>query len=133
MPTSRAPSDKILWTCLPNGVDQRAAGGPALRIAVLVSPRLGSFALFSDWPEVVPRLTLAVEIKQDPARPETFRMPATRIILDPAAALDPKLWASLFPPTTFVRPHDPAKPARYADSIRPNGIQTYSVRNVAAY
>ncbi|MBV8414638.1 MAG: hypothetical protein JO251_05440 [Verrucomicrobia bacterium] len=133
MPISSTQPDKILWTCLPNGVNQNAAGGPNLRIAVLVSPRLGSFALFSDWPEIVPRLTFAVEIKQDPARAETFHVPATLITLDPAAALDPKLWASLFPPTTFVRPHDPTKPGRYAESVRRNGIQTYGLRNVAAY
>jgi hypothetical protein len=135
MPASTSPPDKILWTCLPNGVDQGAAGGPALRIAVLVSPRLGSFTLFSNWPEIVPHLTFAVEIKTDPAGPEIIqpRPTATRITLDPAAALDPKLWASLFPPETFVRPHDPAKPARYADKVRRNGIQTYGVRNVAAH
>jgi hypothetical protein len=133
MPISSTQPDKILWTCLPNGVDQGAAGGPALRIAVLVSPRLGSLALFSDWPEIVPRLTFAVDIKKDPARAETFQMPATLITLDPAAALDPKLWASLFPPTTFVRPHDPTKPGLYAENVRTKGIQTYGVRNVAAY
>jgi len=133
MPISSTQPDKILWTCLPNGVNQGAAGGPALRIAVLVSPRLGSFSLFSDWPEIVPRLTFAIDIKKDPARADTFQMPARLITLDPAAALDSKLWASLFPPTTFVRPHDPTKPGRYAENVRRNGIQTYGLRNVAAY
>jgi hypothetical protein len=134
MSAPSARPDKILWTCLPNGIDQGVAGGPALRIAVLVSPRLGSFTLFADWPAVVPRLTFAVEIKQDPARPETFQVPATRITHDPVTALNPQLWASLFPPTTFVRPHDPTRPALYAANIqRNNGIQTYSVRNVAAH
>jgi hypothetical protein len=130
MPASTSPPDKILWTCLPNGVDQSAPGGPALRIAVVVSPRLGSFALFSDWPEIVPKLNFHVEIEGDPASP----LPATRITLDPAAPLDPTLWAKFFPPPkTLVRPHDPAKLQSYADNVRNRGIQTHSVRAAAAH
>jgi hypothetical protein len=132
MPASTSPSDKILWTCLPNGINQAVAGGPHLRIAVVVSPRLGSgsLGLFSNWPEIVSQLTFQVEIKGGPQPP-----PTKPINLDPAA-LDPKLWASLFPPATFVRPHDPANPtaARFADNIRRNhGIQSYGVRNIAAH
>jgi hypothetical protein len=140
MPVSTSPPDKILWTCLPNGVNQSRPGGPALRIAAVVSPRLGSFALFSDWPAIVPQLTFHVEIQARPPAsphtlptPVTFQTPATRVTHDPAAALDPKLWASFFPPTTFVRPHDPAKLQSYADNVGNHGIQTHGVRAAAAH
>jgi hypothetical protein len=43
----------------------------------------------------------------------------------------------LFPPATFVRPHDPAKPARYADNVRrlldePDELVTWARAALAA-
>src|SRR5271165_1388160 len=100
MPTS---ADKILWTCLPNGLNKAAVGGPKLRLAVLVSPRLasGSLGIFSAWPAVVQSLQFGVNIAN-----MTATVQAARVTLDSSVALDPTLWTKFFPSSsTLVLPH----------------------------
>jgi len=136
MPAPSPSSDSIQWTCLPNGLDNAAAGGPKLRIAVMVSPRLASASLgiFSNWTSVVlgappNALTFTVDIMNGPSG-----VPASRVTLDPSVALDPALWGKIFPASLLVRPYHPAVTAsRFGNNISKNkGIQSYSVRNVAS-
>ena len=91
---------QIVWTALPNGV-----AGRALRLSVLVAPRLrtdehgsrptlAAFPDFVDWPAM--RVGFRVRIDDRPP------VDAQR---SPLPADASAVWRSLFPPTTFVRPH----------------------------
>jgi hypothetical protein len=142
-----APLQKILWTCLPNGIDK---SGNFLKLSVLVSPRLDpgskpprldTFPDFSPWPALFPKqskeLTFSISVVSagrtiNVSADTVIRMPA-----DPAGALpdpDPTLWTKLFPPDTFVQPHGPNHAQRLAGPLQSQGgIRSYPVRNIVGY
>jgi hypothetical protein len=144
MPDPAASLEKILWTCLPNGMVKGAAG-TKLRVAVMVSPRLGSNSLgvFANWPAILlapppNNLSFAIEIKNGPALPGKIftSVPATRVDLDLSTVLDPGLWGKIFTSATSVTPQSPGPPSQlalYSANIQQKGIQSYSVRDVASY
>jgi hypothetical protein len=118
------PTDQILWTCLPNGIDKAAAGAPKLRVAVLVSPRLGSTSLgvFANWPNVVQSLQFSVNITGAAAPLSAHHN---------TSVLDSTLWAKFFQAAPVRRDH--LKASKYHQRIASNnGIRSYSVRNVAS-
>ena len=111
--------EKVIWTALPNGVNDQGR----LRISVHVAPRLrnddgsdtprklGDFAAFVNWPERVNKLKFSVEFQGGAA-----------VKAAPEAPADPKLWTLLFPPGTRVGPHvfqDHAKRDLHVFPVRP--------------
>ncbi len=93
----------LMWTALPNGV---TPDGQALRLSVLVSPRLvtdgggdgtlGQFPDLGDWPAVAAALTFSVEIDAGPT------IPAAPVVEAGYPAPDSDAWKALFPPETLV-------------------------------
>ncbi|MFF4187652.1 hypothetical protein ACFYZ9_31115 [Streptomyces sp. NPDC001691] len=107
--------DSIRWTVLPDGV----ADGDAVRVSVLVSPRLtgitrlGASDLFTDWPRHLAALLPSLWLE--------FDAPAQTLVKEwqptgryPAA--DSSLWRTLFTDDTFVRP--PQAPPALAATAR---------------
>ncbi len=95
----------LIWTALPNGI-VTDAGGPRLRLSVLLSPRLSSttpgrltldpaFPDFLHWPNKVKAMKFTVEFD---GRPPLTVTP----VVDP---LDDALWTAIFKPTTQVEPY----------------------------
>ena len=114
-------SQRVVWTVLPNGVKE---GGAALKLSVLVSPRLSlpnnvspdnlsHFADWSDWPKVIGGATFGVSVDGGPATP------ATRV-----SKLDSAIWKAIFPAATFVRPYK-------FDDMRDKVILSYPVATIA--
>jgi hypothetical protein len=142
-----APQQKIMWTCLPNGIDPKTGN---LQLSLLVSPRLDSgskaprldtFPDFSPWPALVrTALQFTIQILTFDWK-FTADLPSTavkRMPPDPAGASpdpDAALWTRIFPPATVVRPYGPMNNAKQvASPVRSQGgIRSYPVRNVVAY
>lgn len=143
-PVQRPAVQKILWTCLPNGIDESSN---FLKLSVLVSPqldpgskapRLDTFPDFSPWPAIF-RNALKFSVQILSLRKIT-NVPTTsvkRIPPDPAGASpdpDPALWTKLFPPSTFVPSHGPNHAQRFAGALQSqSGFRSYPVRNIVAY
>jgi hypothetical protein len=111
--------EHVLWTALPNGIDE----GGRLHVSVHVAPRLrnddGSdteskldeFPTFVDWAEHCNKLRFEVHFDGGPTGQG-----------EPQREADPGLWKLLFPPGTRVGPHvfqDHAKRDLHALSVRP--------------
>ena len=119
------PSQKIMWTLLPNGFDQSPTG-KQMKISVFVSPRLdpqvapqrlNTFPDFLAWPAtVIKKLKFSVEFQNGPT------VKAERISKDP----DGGLYSQIFRPDTFVRGY------KFKD-YRHRIIRSYPVRNVLSY
>lgn len=110
-------SQKLMWTALPFGFHE---GAP--RLSVFVSPRLTSttarleeFPDFIEWPSRIN--TMAFTVETDEGAVECRRV-------SPDA--DPKVWAALFRPDTFVEPFQFRNLATHA-------IRTIPVRNITQY
>ena len=98
------PSQSIVWTTLPHGRITHE-GKPALRVSVLVSPRLvpgtdetlKPFEMFLDWPKVAASLRGKLVFGNGGGGP--------LIPLPEADPVDSTLWKKLFDRDTFVRGH----------------------------
>jgi hypothetical protein len=96
------PVQSLIWTALPNGL---TADGRALRLSLLLSPRLesesaqpylSSFADFVDWPATLGRSQITVTIGD-------ASIPITAEQVDASIGVaDSAVWRALLPPTTPV-------------------------------
>lgn len=97
------PVQSLIWTALPNGV---SADGRALRISLLLSPRLepesappslSSFADFEDWPDTLRRSQITVTIGDTAIALTADHVDASIGVADSA------VWRALLPTTTRVQ------------------------------
>ncbi|MBV9266764.1 MAG: hypothetical protein JO061_11400 [Acidobacteriaceae bacterium] len=114
----------IMWTALPNGF---TAAGNKLRLSVYVSPRLvtnngvdgelSQFPDFLNWPKTIGPIKFNVQIQGGPS---------FTVSRNAATPLAPKLWTSLFQPTTYVRSY------QLPDKTNLN-IRSYPIRKVHSF
>jgi hypothetical protein len=97
------PLQSLIWTALPNGL---TPDGRALRLSVLVSPRLepqaappslATFADFASWPTTLAAARFTVRLGASTATLGASDVDGTLGRADAAA------WSALFPADTFVR------------------------------
>ncbi len=99
------PSQTIIWTALPNGLDGLPDGRKILKLSVFVAPRLRATPAegetlklwpdFLDWPARMQTASFKVQFAGGPTLDATVDK----------SKLDSKLWGAIFNPDTFVRAH----------------------------
>jgi hypothetical protein len=115
---------RLIWTVLPNGQITRPEGSDALRLSIMLSPRLigsaatlGGYPLFSggqgapNWTTLAQTLNFTIKFSGAVAV-------AAHVDRSP---LDPALWTALFPPSLPVS-------AFVFDDNRDRGINSYPVK-----
>lgn len=113
------PTQRIVWTALPNG----SAGAGTLALSVYLAPQLSGgatlalFPDFTDWPTTLAKLRFAVTVA------------GVRVEVTPKLTVDNALWKAFFPSTMTIKSFTPPT----LEQLKNVKFTSYPLLSVAAH